>query len=78
MEGSLAKQTFYTVWRRAGTTGGFTQIGSVAAKRFIDQTVPGGVGSVSYYLRAQRGNAVSAPGGEVTVNFGSADMAEAA
>ncbi len=70
-KGSLANSTFYTVWRKPGSApaSAFTQITSVAGKKFIDTNVPGGVSSVNYYVRAQRDLAFSAPSEEVTVNF---------
>lgn len=72
-KGSLASQTFYSVWRRTGS-GQFQSIGSVAAKSFIDTAVPGptpGNNTVVYYVRAQRNLEMSQPSDEATVTFGS-------
>ncbi|XVJ60354.1 MAG: hypothetical protein HEQ23_13550 [Tepidisphaera sp.] len=74
-KGSTANQTFFTIWRRVGNLPQWFQIGSVALKSFRDDTVPAGVPSVSYVIRAQRNNAVSAASDEATVNFGGAAMA---
>jgi hypothetical protein len=87
-KGSVANQTFFTVWRKVGTSGAWTQIGSLAKRKFIDAAVPAPTGpgagtTVFYNLRAQRGTAVSAPSDTTTVQFGSqggdgAGLAEAA
>jgi hypothetical protein len=76
-KGSTANQTFFTIWRKAGT-GTWSQIGSTASKKFIDAQVPGGVSSVRYMLRAQRGTTLSPASEEVIVNFGQATQAQAA
>lgn len=87
-KGSVASQTFFTVWRRIGTTGSFTQIGSLASKRFIDDGVPPPTGpnaatQIFYNVRSQRGTAFSAPSDTTVVQFGvpagdAGGMAEAA
>lgn len=74
-KGSLARQTFYTVWRRVGTSGGFTQIGSLAGKKFIDGAVPEPAGpnaatQLFYQVKAQREAQVSAPSDTAMVQFG--------
>ena len=73
-KGSLASRTFFTVWRKSGSgsSTNFTQVTAVAAHKFIDNEVPGGFSTISYYVRAQRDLALSAPSEEVTVNFPSA------
>lgn len=68
--GSMANQTFFTVWRKLGSTGTYTQIGAVASKSFIDTQVPAGLASVSYLVRAQRNNIVSPASDVSTVQFG--------
>lgn len=72
-------------WRRIGNSGPFTQIGSLASKKFIDDGVPPPIGpnaatTVFYHVRSQRGTAVSAPSDTTTVQFGVGGdgMAEAA
>jgi hypothetical protein len=78
-KGSLANQTFYTVWRRPGATGSFVQIGSVAKKTFVDVSAPSGQASISYFVRGQRGSAVSPTSDITTVQFGGPEeVAEAA
>ncbi len=76
-KGPLANQTFFTVWRRAysGPTPPlnalpFTQLAAIAARGFIDSSVPTGVSTVEYQVRAQRGTAASAPA-IATALFGS-------
>lgn len=69
-KGSLANQTFYSIWRRVGSNGNFVQMGAVASKSFIDTQVPAGTTSVSYVVRAQRNNQISAASELVTVLFG--------
>ncbi|QQS09697.1 MAG: hypothetical protein IPK69_03495 [Phycisphaerales bacterium] len=69
-KGSTANQTFFTIWRRIGTSTTWTQVGAVASKTFIDATAPAGVASVRYTVRAQRNNQVSAQSVEAVVNFG--------
>lgn len=69
-KGSTANQTFFAVWRRVGNDGAWLNIGATAAKRFIDDSVPGGVASVQYRATAQRQNFTSDPSVEATVNFG--------
>lgn len=72
-KGSVANHTFFTVWRKPAGAAAFTQIGSVAAKAFVDASVPAGVPSVAYVVRAQRGMQVSANSDETVVNFGAGD-----
>ena len=69
-KGALKNQTFFTVWRRIAENGAFVQIGALAAKKFVDTAVPQGVTRVAYEIRAQRGQLVSTPSAEVSVNFG--------
>lgn len=69
-KGSTANQTFFSVWRRVGNSTQWTQIGSVATKSFIDASVPAGSPTVTYFIRAQRFNEVSAASDEAIVNFG--------
>ena len=71
-KGSIANQTFFTVWRRTGNNTTWQQVGAVASKKFIDATVPRGTPSVVYTIKAQRNTEVSAPSAEATVNFGAA------
>lgn len=77
-KGSLAHKTFYTVWRKLAGEDAFTNVGSVSAKAFVDTTVPAGVGSAAYVVRAQRGLAVSPNSDETVVNFGGGTIAAAA
>ena len=73
-KGSTANQTFFTLWRRVGNLQQWSQVGSVAVKSFRDETVPASVPSVSYIIRAQRNNTVSAASDEATVNFGGGQL----
>lgn len=77
-KGSLAHQTFYTVWRKPAGAAAFTQVASISAKTFTDPTVPAGVASIAYVVRAQRGLLVSANSDETVVNFGGSAQAAAA
>ncbi len=76
-KGSLAKSTFYNVYRRLNCTGTFTLVGSVAAKQFVDSTIPSGCECASYRVSAQRGTVASAQT-EVVVWLYSVPLAQAA
>ncbi len=41
-KGSLTKSMFYDVYRWLNNAGTFTLVGSVAAKQFVDSTIPSG------------------------------------
>ena len=69
-KGSTAYQTFFTVWRRVGNSTQWTQVGSVATKTFLDDSVPAGTPSVTYVIRSQRNTQVSPASDEAVVNFG--------
>lgn len=61
--------TVYTIQRRVGVSGTFTQVGIVGARNFLDSTVPSAP-IVQYQITAQRGELVGNPSGPVTVAFG--------
>lgn len=70
-KGSLFGGQFYSIWRQLFGQTEWTQVGTVAAKKFNDALVPAGIISASYQVRGQRGSQ-SSPGSEpVTVLFGS-------
>lgn len=76
--GSTANQTFFSIWRRVGNMTTWTQIGSVATKKFVDTTVPAGTPSCRYYIVAQREDAMSPASDEAVCNFGGGQMGMAA
>ena len=69
-DGSTANQTFFTVWRKVGNNTQFAQVGAVATKSFIDDSVPSGTPNVTYFVRAQRNNLASPDSDQTVVNFG--------
>lgn len=71
-DGSVAKRQFFSVWRSLGSgqSATYEQIGSVAGKRFTDDTIPRGAEQALYYVRAQRDTKVSQPSQQVLVTFG--------
>jgi len=71
-KGSTSNQTFFTVWRQTGNNTQWQQVGVVAAKKFVDETVPSGTPAVRYFVKAQRASQVSPASDEATVNFGQA------
>ncbi len=73
-KGSTAYQTFFTVWRRVGNSTQWTQVGSVATKSFLDDSVPAGSPSVTYVIRSQRNTQVSPASDEAVVNFGGGQL----
>ena len=73
-KGSTAYQTFFTVWRRVGNSTQWTQVGSVATKSFLDDSVPAGTPSVTYVIRSQRNTQVSPASDEAVVNFGGGQL----
>lgn len=71
-KGSLANQTFFSIWRKVGS-GQFVSLGSVAAKVFVDEAVPTpapATPTVTYQVRAQRNLQVSEPSDDAVVTFG--------
>ena len=73
-KGSTAYQTFFAVWRRVGNSTQWTQVGSVATKSFLDDSVPAGSPSVTYVIRSQRNTQVSPASDEAVVNFGGGQL----
>lgn len=70
-DGSIAQRQFFSVWRSVGQSQQqAVQIGSVAAKAFIDTGVERGSEQVIYYVRAQRDNRISQPSPVLVVYFG--------
>lgn len=69
-EGSTANQTFFTVWRKVGNNTQFFQVGAIATKKFVDDSVPSGTPNVTYFVRAQRNSEASPDSDQTVVNFG--------
>lgn len=71
-KGSVANATFFSVWRKLGSSTTWTNIGSTAVKNFQDSAVPGNPipASITYSIRSQRGNDVSAPSVQAEVVYG--------
>lgn len=63
-------EVFTVVYRRLNNTGAFTEFGATGEKTAIDATIPPGTQSVSYVLRARRGDQVSGPSEPVTQFLG--------
>jgi hypothetical protein len=69
-KGSVANATFFSVWRRVDG-GDWQSIGSTALKQFLDPGVPSPVPStITYAVRSQRENMVSAPSVQAEVVYG--------
>lgn len=69
-EGRLSKGQFFTIWRQLPGESDFTQIGSVAAKHFLDKQVPQGSQWAQYQVRAHRRDLVSEGCEPVSILFG--------
>jgi len=73
-KGSQQGGAFFTIWRKVGDAGAWTQIGAVAAKKFTDFAVPNpGVteGATLFYgVRCQRNVEVSAMSVPATITYG--------
>ncbi len=71
-KGSVANATFFSVWRKIGASPTWTNIGSTAVKNFLDSSVPGSPipASITYSVRSQRNNEVSAPSVQAEVVYG--------
>ena len=71
-KGSVANATFFSVWRKTASSAQWVNICSTALKTFVDGTVPGSPipASITYAVRSQRGNEVSAPSVQAEVIYG--------
>ncbi len=69
-KGVLAARQFFSIWRQLPGQNSPTQIGSIAAKSFIDTSVPRGLTQVVYSVRAHRDTLVSEPSDNIVVYFG--------
>jgi hypothetical protein len=69
-KGVLAARQFFSIWRQLPGQNAPTQIGSIAAKSFIDTSVPRGLTQVVYSVRAHRDTLVSEPSDNIVVYFG--------
>lgn len=71
-KGSVANSTFFSVWRKLGSSSTWTNIGSTAIKTFQDAAVPSSPipASITYSVRSQRNNEVSAPSVQAEVVYG--------
>lgn len=69
-KGTLAYRQFFSLWRQTPSDAFPEQIASVAAKEYIDVTVPRGLTQVTYTARAHRDSAVSDPCPVLIVYFG--------
>jgi hypothetical protein len=69
--GAQPAGTRYIIWRRLGNTGAFVVAGDAGAgKSFIDNGVPAGTGSATYYIVAKRGDQSSPPSEWTTIPLG--------
>ncbi len=69
-KGSLEARQFFSIWRTLPGQGAATQIGSIAAKEFLDSSVPRGLTQVVYSVRAHRDTLISEPSDNIVVYFG--------
>ncbi|HYE20378.1 MAG TPA: hypothetical protein VEA69_18165 [Tepidisphaeraceae bacterium] len=61
--------TAYTIARKIGADGEFTQVGISGMRKWVDTTLPAGSGPVTYRIQAFRSTAIG-PAAEFLVNFG--------
>jgi hypothetical protein len=71
-KGSIKYRTFFSIWRRIGSAGTWTNLGATAARSFIDATIPASPvpTRVTYAIRSQRDDEISEPSEFVQVSFG--------
>lgn len=69
-KGLLEARQFFSIWRQLPGQNAPTQIGSIAAKSFVDTSVPRGLSQVVYSVRAHRDTLVSEPSDNIVVYFG--------
>jgi hypothetical protein len=71
-QGSVANATFFSVWRKLGSSTTWTNVGSTALKTFVDAAVPTSPipASIVYAVRAQRGSIISDPSVQAEVVYG--------
>lgn len=69
-KGTLAYRQFFSVWRQTPSEDAPQQIAAIAAKEFVDLTVPRGLAQTIYSVRAHRDAAVSEPCPNLIVYFG--------
>lgn len=63
-------EIFTVIHRRLNNTGPYIEFASTGEKSFVDAKVPPGAQSVSYVLRARRGDQMSVPSDAVTQHLG--------
>ena len=68
--GSTQYSTFFTVWRKLFGQQTWTQVGATGSKSLVDDTVPAGTVSATYYVQAQRGAVAGPPSETIAVIFG--------
>ena len=71
----MANGQFFSVWRKLSSETTWTQLGSVAAKKFTDTEVPEGLTGGQYKVLSHRGTAVSTGCEPIVVVFGTIPMA---
>jgi hypothetical protein len=74
-KGSLAKNQFFSVWRKLTGETSWTLLGSVRSKSFLDTTVPEAVAGGQYQVKAQRGIQISEGCEPVGIIFGTVQLA---
>lgn len=63
-------EVFTVIYRRLNGVGAFTEFTSTGEKTWIDTSIPSGTQSVSYFLRARRGDQVSPASSPLTQFLG--------
>jgi hypothetical protein len=74
-KGTISRGQFFSVWRKLTGETAWTQLGSVAAKTFLDTLVPEGITGAQYQVKAHRGSLVSQGCEPVAIIFGTLQMA---
>lgn len=76
--GTVSQGQFFSVWRKLAGQTTWTQIGSVAAKSFIDSGVPAGTTYAYYQIKSHRNSQVSSGSEPVVLLFGAQGQQQAA
>jgi hypothetical protein len=74
-KGTLAKGQFFSVWRKLAGETTWSQMGSIAAKAFLDTQVPEAITGAQYQVKAHRGSQVSQGCEPVAIIFGTVQLA---
>ncbi len=69
-KGTLSSGAFFTIWRTTDNAPTPTQIDSIAAKAYIDDSIPAATCAISYFIRAHRQQFMSDASTPVNIALG--------